>query len=80
MKQLLRLFGIAALVAFAVVVYRAIRQYREDSVFDLSTNTGTGGSFGNQRRSISQSYWRSWPTQATRGQSSFSPTRMARSG
>ena len=37
MKGFLRLLGIAALVGFAIVVYRAIKQYREDSVFDLGT-------------------------------------------
>jgi uncharacterized protein len=53
MKGFLRLIGIAALVGFAVVVYRAIRQYREDSVFDLGAATASGGGFGGEKRSIS---------------------------
>ena len=51
MKGFLRLLGLAALVGFAVIVYRAIRQYREDSVFDLAP-AAAGGESG-QRRSIS---------------------------
>jgi uncharacterized protein YbaR (Trm112 family) len=53
MRGFLRLIGIAALAGFAIVVYRAIRQYREDSVFDLGTTTATGGSFGGEKRGIS---------------------------
>ncbi len=53
MKGFLRLMGIAALAGFAVVVYRAIRQYREDSVFDLGTATANGGGFGGEKRGIS---------------------------
>ena len=54
MKGFLRLLGIAALVGFAVVVYRAVRQYREDSVFDLGSPNAAGGSFGaGERRGIS---------------------------
>src|SRR5688572_26041493 len=54
MKGFLRLLGIMALLGFALVVYRAIKQYREDSVFDLGTNTTAGGPFGNgERRTIS---------------------------
>jgi uncharacterized protein YbaR (Trm112 family) len=53
MKGFLRLMGIAALVGFAVVVYRAIRQYREDSVFDLGAATATSGGFGGEKRGIS---------------------------
>jgi uncharacterized protein len=52
MKGFLRLIGLAALIGFAVVVYRAIRQYREDSVFDLGAATATSGGFG-QKRGIS---------------------------
>jgi len=52
MKGFLRLLGIAALVGFAVVVYRAVRQYREDSVFDLGTASAPSGGFG-ERRGIS---------------------------
>jgi uncharacterized protein YbaR (Trm112 family) len=54
MKGFLRLLGIAALVGFAMVVYRAIKQYREDSVFDLGTASTSSGGFGSgDRRSIS---------------------------
>jgi uncharacterized protein YbaR (Trm112 family) len=51
MKNLLRVLGILALVGLAFVIFRAIKQYREDSVFDLSPVTGTGG--GGERRGIS---------------------------
>jgi len=46
--------GIAALVGFGFVVYRAIRQYREDSVFDLGAGTANGGAFGGDKRGISR--------------------------
>lgn len=52
MRGLIRLLGLAALVGLAYVVFRAVRQYREDSVFDLAPATG-GGLEGGQRRSIS---------------------------
>jgi uncharacterized protein len=52
-KGFLRLMGIAALVGFAFVVYRAIRQYREDSVFDLGAATASGGGFSGDKRGIS---------------------------
>lgn len=51
MKALVRLLGLAAIVGLAYVVFRAVRQYREDSVFDLAP-AAAGGSDG-QRRSIS---------------------------
>ena len=51
MKLILRLFGIFALIGFGVVLYRAIRQYREDSVFDLAP--ATAGVAGGERRGIS---------------------------
>jgi len=50
MKVLVRILGVAALVAMAVVIFRAIRQYREDSVFDLAPAPASGDG---QRRSIS---------------------------
>lgn len=55
MRGFLRLLGIAALVGFAVVVYRAIKQYREDSVFDLGPAAAPSGGFGSsgEKRSIS---------------------------
>jgi uncharacterized protein len=51
MKGLVRLLGLVALVGLAYVVFRAVRQYREDSVFDLAP--ATAGGEGGQRRSIS---------------------------
>jgi len=53
MKGFLRLLGIASLAGFGVVVYRAIRQYREDSVFDLGTASPSRGGLGGDRRGIS---------------------------
>lgn len=53
MKVLVRVLGLAALAAVAFLVVRAIRQYREDSVFDLAPATGTPGEGGGQKRSIS---------------------------
>jgi uncharacterized protein YbaR (Trm112 family) len=53
MKGFLRLLGIAALVGFAIVVYRAVKQYREDSVFDLGTASAPSGGFGSERYGIS---------------------------
>lgn len=50
MKALVRLLGLAAIVGLAYVVFRAVRQYREDSVFDLAP--AAAGPDG-QRRSIS---------------------------
>lgn len=50
MKVLVRLLGLAAIVGLAYVVFRAVRQYREDSVFDLAPATAGGEG---QRRSIS---------------------------
>lgn len=52
MKLLVRLLGLAALVGLAYVAYRAVRQYREDSVFDLAPAAAGSGAIG-QRRSIS---------------------------
>jgi uncharacterized protein YbaR (Trm112 family) len=50
MKNLLKIVGIAALIGVGVLVFRALRQYREDSVFDLAP--AAGGAAG-QKRSIS---------------------------
>lgn len=52
MKWLWRVLGVAALLGVAFVVFRAVRQYREDSVFDLAPGGEAGGETG-QRRSIS---------------------------
>ena len=51
MKNVVRLLGLVALLGVAIVIFRAIRQYREDSVFDLAP--ATVGSSSGQRRSIS---------------------------
>ncbi len=53
MRTLLRLIGLAALIGFALAVYRVIRQYREDSVFDLGTSTAPATIGNSGRRSIS---------------------------
>ncbi|MCG8353440.1 MAG: hypothetical protein MI924_37215 [Chloroflexales bacterium] len=56
MKVFWRVLGLATLIGFAVVVLRAIRQYREESVFDLTPAAGTIGGDGlgrGQKRSIS---------------------------
>ena len=50
MKSLLRIVGLAALIGIALVIVRAVRQYREDSVFDLAP--AAAGASG-QKRSIS---------------------------
>jgi uncharacterized protein YbaR (Trm112 family) len=50
MKVLVRLLGLAALIGLGVVIFRAVRQYREDSAFDLAPAAAGAGS---QRRSIS---------------------------
>lgn len=52
MRGLFRLLGLVALVGLAIVIYRAVRQYREDSVFDLGS-TSSAGLPGSERRSIS---------------------------
>ena len=52
MKNLGRILGIVALIALAALIVRAIRQYREDSVFELAPATA-GGSTGGERRGIS---------------------------
>jgi uncharacterized protein YbaR (Trm112 family) len=54
MKGFLRLLGLAALFGFAVVVVRAVKQYREDSVFDLGSASAPSGGFGNESRGISR--------------------------
>lgn len=53
MKIILRLLGVLVLVGLGVVVYRAIRQYREDSVFDLGSTSATNTLTGGEKRSIS---------------------------
>src|SRR5579859_5791735 len=54
MKGVFRLLGLLAIAGLALVVYRAIRQYREDSVFDLSPAGASGSASGtSDRRGIS---------------------------
>jgi uncharacterized protein YbaR (Trm112 family) len=55
MKKFGRILGLLLLVGVAVVIVRAIRQYRQDSVFDLSPASGTGGGApgSGQKRKIS---------------------------
>ncbi len=52
MRTLIRLIGIAALVGICIVIFRAVRQYREDSVFDLGSSNGATPA-GNAKHSIS---------------------------
>ncbi|KAB8140904.1 hypothetical protein F8S13_21905 [Chloroflexia bacterium SDU3-3] len=49
MKWFWRILGLAALTGFAFVVVRAIKQYREDSVFDLAPAGATSGGYGSSR-------------------------------
>lgn len=54
MKGFLKFLGIVAVIGVAIMIIRAIRQNREDSVFDLAPAGGTVGSGGaTQKRSIS---------------------------
>ena len=54
MSTLVRILGIAALVGVVLLVVRAIRQYREDSVFDLAPATaGSTSLTSGERRGIS---------------------------
>lgn len=41
MRIVLRLLGLAAVIGLAIVIFRAVRQYREDSVFDLGSSGAT---------------------------------------
>ncbi|MBC8078560.1 MAG: hypothetical protein H7Y32_20950 [Chloroflexales bacterium] len=51
MKAVVRILGLVALVGVVLLIVRAIRQYREDSVFDLAP--ATAGAAGGERRGIS---------------------------
>ncbi|MEJ5346894.1 MAG: hypothetical protein WHS83_18445 [Chloroflexus sp.] len=53
MKNVLRLLGIAAVIGLAIAIFRAVRQYQEDSVFDLTPATNNNTSNNGQRSSIS---------------------------
>lgn len=50
MKVFVRILGLAAVIGLAIVIFRAVRQYREDSVFDLAPAAAGGDG---QQRSIS---------------------------
>ncbi len=52
MKNVWRLLGIAAVIGLAIAIFRAVRQYQEDSVFDLTPATNNSGTTG-QSGSIS---------------------------
>jgi uncharacterized protein YbaR (Trm112 family) len=49
-----RFIGLVLLLAIGVVIFRAVRQYRQDNVFDMApTTTGSGGAAGGEKRSLS---------------------------
>ncbi len=52
MRGFLRVVGLAALFGLAFAIYRAVRQYREDSVFDLGSSNAAPAA-GGERKSIS---------------------------
>jgi uncharacterized protein len=53
MKKLTKVLGLAALGGLAVAIYRAVRQYQEDSVFDVSNPAPGDGAAAREPRSIS---------------------------
>lgn len=53
MKTVGRILGFVALVGIVVVVIRAMRQYRQDSAFDLGHSSGGASSNNGQKRKIS---------------------------
>ncbi|MEF3274719.1 MAG: hypothetical protein K6356_10055 [Chloroflexus sp.] len=53
MKRVLRLLGIAAVIGLAIAIFRAVRQYQEDSVFDLTPVVNNNAGNSGQRGSIS---------------------------
>lgn len=53
MAKIGRILGITALVALAVVIFRVIKQYREDSVFELAPAGTTTSVATSERRGIS---------------------------
>lgn len=54
MKNIVRLLGLAALVALGFVIFRAVRQYRQDTIFDQSAAPSTPLPPGGERRGISR--------------------------
>ncbi|WP_298821588.1 Trm112 family protein [Chloroflexus sp.] len=53
MKNVLRILGIAAVIGLAIAIFRAVRQYQEDSVFDLTPAVNNNAGSSGQRGSIS---------------------------
>lgn len=53
MKNILRLLGLLAFVALGVVIFRAIKQYREDSQFDLGASGNGNAAAPKQPHTIS---------------------------
>jgi uncharacterized protein YbaR (Trm112 family) len=55
LKNVIRVLGLVAGVALAVVIFKAIRQYRQDSSLEATPAGHTGGSAGSggQKRGIS---------------------------
>lgn len=56
MKKVGRILGLVLLAGVVVVIVRAIRQYRQDSVFDLGpagSSSSNGSSGSGQKRKIS---------------------------
>ncbi len=57
MKGFWKFLGFVAFIGMVVVIFRAIRQSRQDNVFDLAPSGGSAGGgtamLGGQRRSIS---------------------------
>lgn len=47
----LRILGLLAVAAVGVVIFRAVKQYRSDSVFEINTVNPNSG--GQERRSVS---------------------------
>jgi uncharacterized protein YbaR (Trm112 family) len=53
MKKVLRILGVVAVIGLAIAIFRAVRQYQEDSVFDLTPATNSNTNTSGQRGSIS---------------------------
>ena len=53
MKKVLRILGVVAVIGLAIAIVRAVRQYQEDSVFDLTPATNSNSNNSGQRGSIS---------------------------
>lgn len=70
MKGFLKFLVLATVVG--AVIFFVLRRFRQDSVFDPAPVSGSAGGNSNlnsgQRRSISRSCSKYWPTRPTRGQ------------